>query len=272
MRELEDLLVNRDENVPLDAALLQLASVEHPNIDVTYFVEVLDSHARELDEIAGTGLDGEDWIAATNEYLYDNLGFCGNQSDYYSPRNSCLNDVLVERKGIPITLSVVYMEIARRLDRTVRGIGLPGHFIVHYQDREFSAYIDCFHEGRILLPEECRELAARVAGVDIDAHPEAMKPVTKWQIAIRMLNNMRVAYYEKKDYERAIRVLDLYLAALPGSADEYKQRGGLHLGCRRPVEALRDFQKYLELAPRAADRAEIEGHAATLRRYVQSLN
>jgi regulator of sirC expression with transglutaminase-like and TPR domain len=217
-------------------------------------------------------MDGEEWIAAANEYLFETLGFRGNRENYYAPRNSCLSDVLMERAGIPITLAVVYMEVARRVGRDVQGIGLPGHFVARYRDQEGVAYIDCFNGGRVMSADECRDLASRVAGVDIGNNPRALSPVSKWQIGIRMLNNLRVAYYEAKEFDKAIRVLDMYLAALPASAEEYKQRGSLHLSRRRPVEALRDFQKYIELAPQAPDRAEIEQHAADLRRYVRSLN
>ncbi len=270
MSELESLLVKRDEQIPLDVALLQMASLERPNLDVAYFVELLDSFARELEEKTGSDLHGEEWIAAMNEHLYDNLGFYGNNDDYFSTRNKYLNDVIMERTGIPIMLCVVYIEIARRVGRTIRGVDLPGQFIAYYEDRGFSAYIDCAEGGQILGPEECRELAAQVAGVDVVANPEGMMPVSNWYIVVRVLKNLRVTYYEKKDWVKLIRVLDLLLTAMPEAADEYKQRGGLYLRCRRPVEALKDFRKYLELAPQAPDFAEIQSHCSILRRYLKS--
>lgn len=272
MRELEELLVNKAENVPLDAAILQLASVEYPGLDTSYFVEVLDSHARELGELTRPSMSGEEFLEITNEYLYENLGFHGNRNDYYNPRNSCLNDVLIERQGIPISLTVVYMEIARRLGREIHGVGLPGHFLGLYRDGELTAYIDCFHGGRILDPEECRQLAWETARVDIAGHEQFLAPVRKWKIALRMLDNLRLIYLRAKDYEKAIRVLDLYLAALPGSAEEYRQRGLLHLYQQRPADALTDLQRYLKLSPNAADKAEVEEQAANIRRMLRSVN
>ncbi len=272
MRELEELLVNKTDNVPLDVAILQLASVEYAGLDVSYFVEVLDSHARELGELTSPSMCGEEFIETANEYLYENLGFQGNRTDYYSPRNSCLNDVLIERQGIPITLTVVYMEIARRLGREVFGVGLPGHFLGLYRDREFTGFIDCFNGGRILDPEECRQLAWETAHVDIAGHEQFLEPVRKWKIALRMLDNLRLIYLRSKDYEKAIRVLDLHLAALPGSAEEYRQRGLLHLHQQRPSDALTDLQRYLKLSPNAADKSEVEEQAASIRRLLRSLN
>lgn len=272
MRELEELLVNKAENVPLDAAVLQLASVEYADLDIGYFVEVLDSHARELGELTRPSMCGEEFIETANEYLYENLGFRGNRTDYYNPRNSCLNDVLVERQGIPITLTVVYMEIARRLGREVRGVGMPGHFLGLYRDREFTGFIDCFNGGRILEPEECRQLAWETARVDIAGQEQFLEPVKKWKIVLRMLDNLRVIYFRRKDFEKAVRVLDLYLAALPGSAEEYKQRGLLHLHQQRPADALADLQRYLKLSPHAADKAEVEEQADNIRRLLRSLN
>ncbi len=271
VRELEDLLINKGDDVPLDIAVLQLASIEYPGLDVSYFSEVLDSHGRELAETTDPRMPGEEWVAAANRYLFEDLGFHGNREDYYNARNSCLNDVLTARAGIPITLCVVYMEVARRLGRNVLGIGLPGHFLCKYQDAGYAAFIDCFH-GRVLSEEDCRDMALNAAHIDIEDLPRALAPVSKWQIAIRMLNNLRQVYYQGKQYDKAIRVLDLYLAALPGSAEEYKQRGVLHLHQRRPKDALTDLTRYLQLAPHAGDRAEIEDHVRNVRRYLQSLN
>ncbi|MBM3735211.1 MAG: tetratricopeptide repeat protein [Acidobacteria bacterium] len=272
MKELEDLLVNRNENVPLDVALLQIASVEYPDLDVTWFVEVLDSYARELAETTHTGMRGEEWLEAANSYLYGNLGFRGNQDDYYNARNSCLNDVLAERTGIPLTLCVVYMEIARRLGREMSGIGLPRHFLAHYSDGRYSTYVDCFHGGRPMTTEEVRDFGMEIAQIDVVEHPQYLAPVTKFQIAVRTLDNLRHVYYLKKDYAKAVRVLDLYLAAKPGAAEEYKQRGFLLLTQKRPAEALRDLQRYVKLLPDAEDRSQVEEQMQYIRSFLRSLN
>jgi Uncharacterized conserved protein len=167
MQELIDLLARRRKDVPLDVAALQLATIEYPEISVEPFLVLLDSYATELGERIPAGADGSEFIELMNEYLVDELGFEGNSQDYYSPANSCLNEVLTKRTGIPITLSILYMEIARRLNRTMHGVGLPGHFLVKYEDKDFSVFIDAFNGGQLLFNTECFDLARKVTGMDI---------------------------------------------------------------------------------------------------------
>jgi regulator of sirC expression with transglutaminase-like and TPR domain len=250
-------------------AALQIAAIEYPNVEVAGFQELLDSHARELRQWMRPNMGGEEWVELANRYLFEHLGFAGNQEDYYNPANSCLNQVLLERKGIPITLAVVYLEVARRLHRPVVGISLPGHFLVKYEDDDYAAFIDCFHGGRAVSLEECRDLALRLANVDILTNRAVLKPATNRQIALRMLNNLRGAYYRSRQLEKVVAVLDLLILADPQSAEEYKQRGVVQMALERPQKALPDLERYLELAPHAADRAGIEGHIRELRRLVR---
>ena len=137
-----------------------------PEVAADPFLGLLDSHANELGERVEGMSDGEEFVGAMNEYFFDELGFEGNRRDYYDPANSCLNEVLTRRKGIPITLSVVCMEVARRLERPLFGIALPGHFILGYNDGEFSAFIDPFNAGQLLCESECFELARRATGAE----------------------------------------------------------------------------------------------------------
>jgi len=266
--ELKRLLIDRHEGIPLDVAALQVANIEYPHLETASFLELLDSHARELRQWMTPNMGGEEWVDLTRQYLFDHLGFHGNQGDYYNPDNSCLNQVLLNRTGIPITMAVVYLEIARRLHRPVVGISLPGHFLVRYRDPGYSAYIDCFHGGTVVSLQECRELAWRVAKVDIAKSPDTLSPASNWQIVVRMLNNLRGVYYRRQEIEKVVRVLDLLIAAMPESAEEYKQRGVVHMALHQTREALPDLERYLELAPEASDREVIEGHIAVLRQLI----
>jgi regulator of sirC expression with transglutaminase-like and TPR domain len=268
--ELRHLLKSRDENVPLDVAALELATIEFPHLDIPGFIEILDSYARELASLAGPEFSGEDWVAAANEYLFDTLGFTGNQNDYYHPHNSCLNEVLASRTGIPITLSLVYIEIARRNRRPVYGVALSGHFLVKYEDRDFSTYIDCFHQGRLLSEDDYRSIVLRSRLSGEDPHPATPSPASKFQIAVRMLNNLRGVYYQREEYAKALRVLDLLIDASPGGAEEYKQRGVLHFHLHHLEEALADLKQYLKLAPRARDRRRIELQVESLERHLRA--
>jgi regulator of sirC expression with transglutaminase-like and TPR domain len=266
VQDLRLLLTGRSTSVQLDVAALQLATIEFPGLDVQLFVQMLDSYAVEMAGFLAEGADGEDFVVGLNEYLFDELGFEGNELDYYDPRNSCLNEVLARRTGIPITLSIVYMEIARRLAKPVYGIGLPGHFLVAYDDGKFRCFIDPFSRGRLLTPEECRDLARVTAGVDISDHPEVLQPVGHRHILIRMLNNLRGVYHRQEAHEKAVQVLDLIIEAFPNSAEERRQRGMLNLELNRYKDAKADLEKYLKLAPGARDRALIEEHLAKIKR------
>jgi regulator of sirC expression with transglutaminase-like and TPR domain len=261
---LKQLLIHHDEIARLDVAALEMAQVEFPGLDPEPYLVLLDSHARELGELT-TGLSGSDFVLAANSYFFETLGFQGNQQDYYHAHNSCLNQVLLNRIGIPITLSLVYLEIARRLHRPVEGIGLPGHFLIRYEEDSYSSFIDCFR-GREVTFEECRQLAFDTARIDIQAVPSLLAPVTKWQIAVRMLHNLRNVYFQTRDWPRATWVLDRLLEANPQSPLERKQRGVLRLEAGDEAGALADLEIYLMLAsPADEDWKELSAQAARLR-------
>ena len=208
----------------MDIAALDMARIENPKLDPRPFLELLDSHARELAELTRDCTTGDQRVRAANLYLFDQLGFQGNETDYYSPSNSCLNEVLLARTGIPVSLAVVYLEIARRLQWPVSGISMPGHFILQYDDGDFECYIDAYSAGRILDLDECRQLAFHLAKVDIAKRPDVMEPATNWQIAVRMLQNLRGIYARRKEYAKLAKVLDWLLIAMPDSEPDRQLR------------------------------------------------
>jgi regulator of sirC expression with transglutaminase-like and TPR domain len=272
VQDLRDLLTERNPDVPLDLAALQLAAIEFPHLDVDPHLRNLDALARELAARLPPDCDGAAFVQTANRYLFAELRFAGNEADYYTPRNSCLNEVLERRIGIPITLSIVYMEVARRLGRTVHGIALPGHFLMEYRDPRFACYIDAFHGGKLLTRQDATELAREAAGVDLEGHPEVFRPATNRQILVRMLNNLRAAYSTRRSFAKMIAVLDLLILAAPDSAEEYKQRGLFHLQLRHLAAAAADLTRYRSLAPEAPDREEIEKQIRNIRRWLVTMN
>jgi regulator of sirC expression with transglutaminase-like and TPR domain len=265
MQELRELLAGTAGEVPLDVAALQIATIEYPEVSVEPFLILLDSYATEAAEYVDGSLEGEDFVVALNSYLFDELGFHGNTTDYYSAANSCLNEVLTKRTGIPITLSLVYMEIGRRLGRRIEGIGLPGHFVVRYSDAEFETFIDPFNGGKLLDVSDCINLALDASGLDISGDAGALRPVSNRHIAIRMLNNLRAVYFRVQNVKKAVRVLDLLIGANPRSAEEYKQRGMLLAQLGDYAAAARDFEQYLDLAPITTDRDQIMRYLMRIR-------
>jgi regulator of sirC expression with transglutaminase-like and TPR domain len=266
-QSLLDLLAHRPSRIDLDRAALEIARIEYPELDAGIWITELDRHALAIAERARDLSDGRSFIEAANEYLFVEAGFRGNEDDYYNPENSCLNRVLETRRGIPITLSVIYMEIARRLSKQVSGVGLPGHFIVRYDDNDYSALIDPFHGGAILDTAQCCHLAQ----VDSLDHG-ILDPVDRRYIAMRIINNLRGIYFGRRESAKALQVLDLLIEAAPHSADEHKQRAVALLQQHRMQDALSAFKRYLELSPEAPDRERINEQIHNIAFWMASRN
>ena len=263
MRELSDLLAGRATDIHLDEAALLLATIEFPGLDAEPFLRILDSYAVELSKRLR---EGGDFVSMANHYLFGELGFAGSQADYYNPTNSCLNEVLTSKTGIPITLSVVYLEVARRLAKSMFGIGLPGHFVVQYDDGLYSTYIDAFHGGKLLDAAGCYELAG------IEPNPLMLARMNNRQIIARMINNLRGIYFSRGAHRKTLQILDLLLEANPYSAEEYKQRGVVHLQMEQTRPAKADFERYLQLSPDAPDREQVQKQVTALTRWLVGMN
>jgi regulator of sirC expression with transglutaminase-like and TPR domain len=272
VQRLLDALRDDRSPVTLDVAALELASIEFPGLDMEASFFRLNNLAEQVKAQLTPNATGLDFISACNELMFDVLQFRGNEEDYYDPRNSCLNSVLMRRLGIPISLSVVYIELARRLNRPVYGIGLPGHFIVVYQDQESRYFVDPFHRGRILSFADLTQLAKEAGGVDIRSNPAVLAPVTNRQILVRMLSNLKVIYVRGEAFDKARQVLDLLIDAMPDYAEEYRHRGLIHLRQLNHRAAKADLETYLRLEPEAPEREQVEQQLLLIERWKAGLN
>lgn len=249
---LVELLAGRATTMELDEASLLLARIEYPDLDAAAYTSMLDDMAAAVADRATDLSDGQNFIETICAYLFGDMRFQGNSDDYYHPDNSCLNRVLETKRGIPITLCVVMIEIARRLAKPLFGVGLPGHFVVRYEDDTCIGYIDPFHQA-IIDEARCYELAQLET-----PDPTILEPVDTRYIVMRMVNNLRGVYFSRREPDKALRIIDLLLAASPNSAEEHKQRGVALTQQSRLTDAMGAFRKYLELAPQAPDRERIE--------------
>jgi len=266
-QSLRDLLGRRPSRIEIDCAALGIARIEYPDLDAGACIAELDRHALAVADRARDLSDGRNFVETTNQYLFGEFGFRGDEEDYYNPANCCLNRVLETKRGMPITLSIVYMEIARRLAKQVSGVGLPGHFVVRYDDPAYSAIVDPFHGGAILDARQCCQLA-RLDSLE----PGMLDPVDRRYIAMRLINNLRGIYFSNHDGAKALQVLDLLIEASPDSADEHKQRAVALLQQQRVPEALAEFKRYLDLAPEAPDREQIEEQIRNIGFWLTSRN
>ena len=272
MERLRDALWHERSKVTLDIAALEVASIEFPGLDFDASLFRLETLAQQIGSQLNPRSSGLDFIKATNELLFETLQFRGNEENYYDPRNSCLNSVLTRRLGIPISLAVVYIELARRLSRPVYGVGLPGHFIVAYEDADSRYWIDPFNRGRILSFGECCALAKETGGVDLRTNPAVLAPVNKQQILVRMLSNLKAIYLRGHALEKARQVLDLLIDAMPGYAEEYRHRGLIHLRQLNHRAAKVDLETYLRLEPDAPEREQVQKQLLLIERWKAGLN
>ena len=255
---LEKLLAG-DESITLDRAALELARLEFPALAPQTWIDLLDFHAETIER----RLDGDahGFLREAHHYLFEEQGFRGNDSSYYDPHNSCLNEVLRQHSGIPITLGIVYLEIGRRLGVEVYGVPLPGHFVTEFRQGSFSVYLDVFRGGRFLSREECQQMIREMGGNVSEAD---FAPATRQQIVLRMLNNLRGIYIRTHAYTKATAIIDWMLVARPLAAELWKQRGQMDIERGDFAQARRDLEQYLHLSPEAEDRVGVERRIASL--------
>jgi regulator of sirC expression with transglutaminase-like and TPR domain len=259
----------------LAIAALMIARVEYPGLDSSPYLDTLDALGGEArNRLAGIDdLPGR--IVALNAYLFRELGFVGNEERYEDPRNSFLNEVIDRRTGIPITLALVYMEVARRAGVPIAGVNFPGHFLM----RSHDLIIDPFSGGAMLSEDGCRDLLRRHAGDDVVWDTHLLGRATKPQILTRVLLNLKHVYVRMHSFPQARDVTDLLLAVDPTAFHELRDRGLIAYHMNDFSAALRDLQAYLRLSsgtrPADEDRedyAEIWEHVKALRKRVASLN
>lgn len=247
IREFARLTDRPDEEINLAEAALFIARAEYPDLDVQAQLGRLDALATRVycDPVKPAISN----IQALNELLFDQEGFAGNEEEYDDPRNSFLNDVLDRKKGIPITLSVVYISLAQRHNLPVFGVGFPGHFLVKYVVGPAELLIDPFHRGAIASREDCAEILKGQFGKEAELKPEYLAIATNKQILTRILNNLKASYFRRKTYAKVLNMVELSLAIDPWSPTDIRDRGMVYLAMRRYREASADFNSYLKLAP-----------------------
>ncbi|HTP63658.1 MAG TPA: tetratricopeptide repeat protein [Burkholderiales bacterium] len=277
------LLSRDDKDIDLARACLQVAEDAYPGLDVDGYVEEIERFAGRLRARLAPPVSAEDRVIALNEFLFYDLGFRGNAGNYYDPRNSYLNEVLDRRTGIPITLSVLYLEIGKRIGLPLEGVSFPGHFLVRLPMRGGTLVLDPFAGGLPQSEDELRErlkrVIPRVAGAGTGGVPvtdlpldQFLEPASKRQILARLLRNLKGVYREKDNPERLLEVLNRMIIVAPETAAERRDRGYVYerLECWRP--ALQDLADYLEREPDAADLHEVRARMMELSLRCARLN
>ena len=246
-----------DGSIDLAKASLYMALEEYPNIEPDEYLDALDSIADEV----RSRLPPQNYplriIQTINRYLYEDCQFSGNEVDYYDPRNSFLNQVLDRRTGIPISLSLVYLEVAKRIDFPMVGIGMPGHFLIRPDFEDAGIFVDAFNNGEILFPQDCQGRLSQIYGQPMELQPAFLAPVSKRQFLGRMLGNLKAIYLQQRDAVRVLGAIDRILLLFPDALLERRDRGILYYQLGRLAEARHDLELYLTNAPNAEDAARI---------------
>ena len=289
-KELVDELIaaSHAPGTSLAQAAFVIARIEYPRLDPNPYVSRLDAMGaaaqRRIERhIVASGDSGVlACVTALNAYLFAEEKFVGNREKYEDTRNSCLNEVLERRTGIPITLSLLYMEVARRAGLQVDGVNFPGHFLVRCPDAGSAAagiIIDPFHGGALLSEHDCRLLLQRHVGSEVAFDRSLLVPATRPQIIVRMLLNLKRIYVHMRSFPQAREVTEMLLALSPSALSELRDRGLLAYHLNDLSGALRDLQQYLKLSSMSdlddearQEHEQIWEHVKTLRRRVAALN
>jgi regulator of sirC expression with transglutaminase-like and TPR domain len=237
----------RDSNATPERLALEAARIAYPSLDVEQQLGQLDALAEYVQRELAAGQDAPARESGAEGFLRvvtQQLDFHGDQENYYDPRNSLLPDVLERRQGLPIMLCLVCLAIGRRLGLNISGLGFPNHFLALYRDDESEIVLDPFL-GITLAHGDVERHLARLLGRPVQLAPDAWRPLTAQQIALRILHNLRNAYLTAKDLPMVVRVLDHLIAVNPAEPQYWRERGLIHHRERRWVEAHYDLRRYL---------------------------
>ena len=273
------LIARDDARIDLARACLMIAQDAYPGLAVDRYMGEIERMAIRLRGRLPQAGGGEERVVALNQFLYEDLGFWGNTEDYYDPRNSYLNEVIDRKTGIPITMSILYMELGRRIGLPIEGVSFPGHFLVRLKLRGGMLVIDPFSGGAPQSEEELRSRVKRVIPDGVaDDLPAAelpldqfLEPATNRQILSRLLRNLKGIYRESEP-ERMLDVLNRMLLVTPDASAELRDRAYVYqrLECYRA--AFKDLTDYAEREPDAPDLDEVRGKLLELSALCARLN
>lgn len=245
-----------DDGLRLFDLAMLIARDEYPHLDVAGYRDQLEGYVRRLRPAVDRDIDLPSRLTAINRFLYEEIGFAGNDRQYDDPRNSYLNDVFDRKLGIPISLAVIQIEVMRELGLPLEGISFPGHFLVRLQVDDGILVMDPFNQGRPVSVEELRERATPHLGgqaPDDQQLLQILEPATHRSILMRMLRNLKGLYQQRGDFERVARSADRLLKLAPDLAEALRDRGLAYHQLGHASGAREDLGRYLHLMPEAED-------------------
>jgi regulator of sirC expression with transglutaminase-like and TPR domain len=267
-------LVQQDETIPLFEAALSIAQDADPQLDLSATQMEVDTMAARLQRRLPSDASHVQKLRLLNHFFYRELGFAGNVNNFYDPENSYLHCVLSSRRGIPISLALLYMELGHQVGLEIKGISFPGHFLMKLSVQSGEIVLDPV-SGISLSREDLEErlepyLAQNAErNAPLSAYLQEAEPR---EILVRMLRNLKSLYFERADWELALGVQQRLVILLPQDIAERRDRGMAFANLECPQAALRDIEDYLEQRPHAQDAPMLRQLLSTLRDAARRLN
>ena len=268
------MLDRPEEEIDLAEAALLIAKNAYRDLDVPGYLARIGELASKLSaQLPEDGTESSR-IVALNRFLFEDQGFAPSVENYYDPRNSFLNEVLERRVGIPLSLSILYIEVGRRIGLPLQGVSFPGHFLVKCTLKEGVVIIDPYCGGITLSLQDLQQRLRETRGGEVSRAIVAAMLVAanKREILARMLRNLKGIYLDQRDYVRALSAIDWIIAIMPGEATEVRDRGLIYVKLECFRAALEDLEHYMQKVPDAADMDEIRSHVVELRMSAARLN
>jgi regulator of sirC expression with transglutaminase-like and TPR domain len=266
-------LIGQPENsLDLARAALLIAAEAAPEIDVDREMHTLERWAGELRTRIDPQWNNLQKLARLRAYVFDDLGFRGDERDYYSPSNSLLHEVMKRRRGIPLTLSILFLELGWRIGMPLEGVGFPGHFLVRLSGEPGDLLLDPYSHACSVHEEDCRRMLLEVTGGKLEYDRKLTASVTKRAMLVRLLQNLKGAYLRAGDDGGALAAVERLLLLRPGDVEETRDRGLLLFRLHRYGPALESLERYLAERTHAEDRERIREHVTALRQIVADLN
>ena len=269
-REFTRLISRPEEDLDLGRAALVVAGEEYPSLEVDEHLRTLDRFAEEVRARTGAGMPAVEQASILGRYLFAEQGFQGNSADYYNPENSFFNRVLERQTGIPITLSLLFIEVARRVGLRCRGVGMPGHFLVGLEGED--VYFDPFNGAPPLTPGDCRRLAEQLFGERLSWNDGYLAPCTKYEFLFRMLNNLKVVYERTDEPQKALGVAQRMILVNPEAKYLHRDIAVLHYQAQQYRAAIASLETYLRESPDAPDASDAKSWIQSIRTTLNRLN
>lgn len=271
-KRLITLLRRSEAAIDLAEAALCISWEDQGELQIEPYLAQLDALALDARRRIPPGAEPRHAVMALNAFLFDEQGFQGNTWDYNDPRNSFLDQVLKRRTGLPITLALVYTEVARRLELPIHGVNMPRHFIVRYVGARDELFVDPFNGGQFWSRAECEAQIAAYGPTNPETVEALLQPAAKRQVLARMLRNLKGVYMQRGEPQPALAAIERILLIDPAEAGELRDRGMLRARLGLLSQALDDFERYIELVPRTPDLPSIRRQAEALTRVIGRRN